>query len=66
MMLTGEVKPFNAEGLMRMIRQTVLGFKIERTQEERRAHGALALMAEYGHLPQPGSHRGGPSEPAYT
>lgn len=52
-----------------MIRQTVLGFKIERTEEELTAHGGLALMAEYSHglglrrlvdryLPEPGSHRG--------
>ena len=30
-----------------MIRQTVLGFKIERTDEELTAHGGLAFMAEY-------------------
>lgn len=52
-----------------MIRQTVFGFKLERTQEELTAHGGLALMAEYNHglglrrlvdrsLPEPGSHRG--------
>jgi len=52
-----------------MIRQTVLGFKIEKTQEELTAHGGLALMAEYNHgmglresadrhLPAPGSNRG--------
>ncbi len=52
-----------------MIRQTVLGFKIENTQEELTAHGGLALMAEYNHgmglrevadrhLPAPGSNRG--------
>lgn len=52
-----------------MIRQTVLGFKIENTHEELTAHGGLALMAEYNHsmglkelsdrhLPVPGSNRG--------
>jgi len=52
-----------------MIRQTVLGFKIESTEEELTAHGGLALMAEYNHglglrglvdryLPGPGSNRG--------
>jgi len=52
-----------------MIRQTVLGFKIERTDEELTAHGGLALMAEYNHgiglkalvdeyLPKSGSNRG--------
>ncbi len=52
-----------------MIRQTVLGFKLERTEEELTAHGGLALMAEYNHgpglrrlvdryLPEPGSNRG--------
>ena len=29
--------------------ETVLGFKIERTDEELTAHGGLALMAEYNH-----------------
>lgn len=54
---------------MRRIRQTVLEFKIERTEEELTAHGGLALLAEYHHglglrqlsdhhLPPPGSHRG--------
>jgi len=52
-----------------MIRQTVLGFKIESTQEQLTAHGGLALLAEYNrglglrplsdqHLPAPGSNRG--------
>jgi Transposase DDE domain group 1 len=52
-----------------MIRQTVFGFKIERTQEQLTAHGGLALLAEYNHgmglrqladqhLPAPGSNRG--------
>jgi hypothetical protein len=52
-----------------MIRQTVLGFKIENTQEELTAHGGLALMSEYNHgmglrelsdrhLPAAGSNRG--------
>ena len=52
-----------------MIRQTVLGFKLERTEEEFTAHGGLALMAEYNHglelrglvdryLPGSGSNRG--------
>jgi len=52
-----------------MIRQTVLEFKIERTEEELTAHGGLALLAEYNHglglrqlcdryLPPPGSNRG--------
>jgi Transposase DDE domain group 1 len=52
-----------------MIRQTVFGFKIEKTSEELTAHGGLALLAEYNHgmglreladrhLPGPGSNRG--------
>jgi len=52
-----------------MIRQTVLPFKLERTDEALTAHGGLALMAEYTralglralvarYLPRPGSHRG--------
>jgi hypothetical protein len=52
-----------------MIRQTVLPFKLERTDETLTAHGGLALLAEYNHglglrtladhhLPAPGSHRG--------
>lgn len=52
-----------------MIRQTVLDFKIESTEEELTAHGGLALLAEYNHglglrqlcdryLPAPGSNRG--------
>jgi len=52
-----------------MIRQTVLGFKIESTEEELTAHGGLALLVEYNHgvglrqlsdqyLPGPGSNRG--------
>ena len=52
-----------------MIRQTALGFKIERTEEELTAHGGLALLEEYHHglglrqlsdqhLPAPGSNRG--------
>ena len=54
---------------MRMIRQTVLEFKIESTKEQLTAHGGLALLAEYHHgmglqrlsdqhLPPPGSNRG--------
>jgi len=30
-----------------MKRQTVLGFKIERTEEELTEHGGLALLAQY-------------------
>jgi hypothetical protein len=52
-----------------MIRQTVLPFKLERTDETLTAHGGLALLAEYTHalglralvarhLPRPGSNRG--------
>lgn len=52
-----------------MVRQTVFGFKLERTEETLTAHGGLALMAEYHqgmglrgltdrHLPGPGSNRG--------
>ena len=52
-----------------MIRQTVLPFKLERTNEALTAHGGLALLAEYTHalglralteryLPRPGSNRG--------
>jgi len=54
---------------MGMIRQTVLGFKIESTEEELTAHGGLALLVEYNHgvglrqlsdqyLPGPGSNQG--------
>jgi hypothetical protein len=54
-----------------MIRQTVLEFKIESTEEELTAHGGLAILAEYNHglglrqlcdryLPAPGSNRGYP------
>jgi hypothetical protein len=52
-----------------MIRQTVFGFKIEKTDEELTAHGGLAFIAEYNHgmglrdlsdryMPSPGSNRG--------
>lgn len=52
-----------------MIRQTVFGFKLEKTEEALTAHGGLALMAEFNHglglkgladrfLPAPGSNRG--------
>ena len=52
-----------------MIRQTVFGFKTEKTEETLTAHGGLALLAEYNHgiglrtladrhLPGPGSNRG--------
>ena len=52
-----------------MVRQTVLGFKLERTEETLTAHGGLALLAEFNHglgvcgladryLPGPGSNRG--------
>jgi hypothetical protein len=52
-----------------MIRQAVLDFKIESTEEELTAHGGLVLLAEYNHglglrqlsdryLPAPGSNRG--------
>ena len=52
-----------------MIRQTVFGFKIEKSREALTAHGGLALMAEFNHglglrglveryLPRPGSNRG--------
>ncbi len=52
-----------------MIRQTVLPFKLDRTDETLTAHGGLALLAEYTHalglrslvaryLPRPGSNRG--------
>lgn len=52
-----------------MVRQTVLPFKLERTDETLTAHGGLALLAEYAHglglpalvarhLPPPGSNRG--------
>jgi len=54
---------------MRRIRQTVLDFKLTRTEETLTAHGGLALLAEYSHglglravvdryLPAPGSPRG--------
>lgn len=52
-----------------MVRQTVLPFKLERTDETLTAHGGLALLAEYAHglglrplvdrhRPPPGSNRG--------
>ena len=52
-----------------MVRQTVLGFKLERTEAPLTAHGGLALLAEFNHglgvcgladryLPGPGSNRG--------
>ena len=52
-----------------MIRQTVFGFKIEKTEDSLTAHGGLALLAEYNHgmglrdladryLPGSGSNRG--------
>ena len=52
-----------------MVRHTVLGFKLERTEETLTAHGGLALLAECNHglgvcglldryLPGPGSNRG--------
>jgi len=52
-----------------MKRQTELGFKIQRTEEELTAHGGLALLTQYSHglglrelvgrhLPGPGSNRG--------
>ncbi|MDN5941060.1 MAG: IS1380 family transposase [Nitrospira sp.] len=52
-----------------MVRQTVLGFKLERTEETLTAHGGLALLAEFNHglgvcglvdrsRPGPGSNRG--------
>ncbi len=52
-----------------MIRQTVFGFKLEKTSEELTAHAGFALLAEYNHsmglreladqhLPEPGSNRG--------
>ncbi|MGB4067337.1 MAG: IS1380 family transposase [Nitrospira sp.] len=52
-----------------MVRQTVLPFKLERTDETLTAHGGLALLAEFNHglgvcgltdryLPGPGSNRG--------
>lgn len=54
---------------MRRVRQTVLDFKLTRTDETLTAHGGLALLAEYNHglglravvdrhLPTPGSPRG--------
>src|SRR3989304_10289979 len=59
----------NPEEGIEMIRQTVFGFKIEKTEEALTAHGGLALMAEFNHglglkglvdrfLPAPGSNRG--------
>jgi hypothetical protein len=61
-------KSFNQQGEI-MIRQTVFGFKVEKTEETLTAHGGLALLAEYNHgiglreladrhLPGPGSNRG--------
>ena len=52
-----------------MVRHTVFGFKLERTEEPLTAHGGLALLAEFNHglgvcglaeqyLPGPGSNRG--------
>src|SRR3970040_471295 len=59
----------NPEEGIEMIRQTVFGFKIEKSREALTAHGGLALMAEFNHglglrglveryLPRPGSNRG--------
>ena len=53
----------------RMVRQTVLPFKLERTEEILTAHGGLALLAEFNHglglralvdryVPGSGSNRG--------
>jgi len=59
-----------------MIRQTVVPFTLERTDETLTAHGGLALLAEYTHalgrralvaryLPRPGRNRGyAPSVPS--
>jgi hypothetical protein len=66
--LLGEI-PSDQGGLTSMIRQTVLDFKMESTQEQLTAHGGLALLAEFNHglglrqlvdrcLPAPGSNRG--------
>lgn len=52
-----------------MIRQTIFGFKLEKTEEALTAHGGLVLMVEFNHglglkglvdrhLPAPGSNRG--------
>lgn len=52
-----------------MVRQTMFGFKLERTEELLTAHGGLALLAEFNHglglcgltdryRPGPGSNRG--------
>jgi hypothetical protein len=52
-----------------MVRQTVFGLKLERTEESMTAHGGLVLLAEFNHglglcalvdryVPGPGSHRG--------
>ena len=52
-----------------MVRQTVLPFKLERTEEILTAHGGLALLAEFNHglglralvdryVPGSGSNRG--------
>lgn len=52
-----------------MIRQTIFGFKLEKTDETLTAHGGLAFFGEYNrgmglrelvnkHLPAPGSNRG--------
>jgi hypothetical protein len=54
---------------MQSVRQTVLDFKLSRTEETLTAHAGLTLLAEYSHglglrglvdrhLPAPGSHRG--------
>src|SRR3989337_1586938 len=59
----------NPEEGIEMIRQTVFGFKLEKSREALTAHGGLALMAEFNHglglrelveryLPRPGSNRG--------
>jgi len=59
---------FNRQG-DRMVRQTVLPFTLERTDETLTAHGGLALQAEFNHglglcalvdryVPGPGSNRG--------
>src|SRR4030067_3546565 len=58
----------NPEEGIEMMRQTVFGFKLEKSREALTAHGGLALMAEFNHglglrglveryLPRPGSNR---------
>ena len=42
-------QPILTDKVSGMVRQTVFGFKLERTEEALTAHGWLALLAEFHH-----------------